>query len=435
MALSERPLRIVTTNDFYGSYYPHPTSYGRLPGAGALRQTVDRLREGGETLWIDCGDFAQGGPLAPTSAGSLGFVAARELGIDVATIGNHEFDWGESHLRRWLAETRFPCVCANYDIGLPASTVLVAGPYSVGVIALTHPALDSFHAGLSLPLSDAAAAVRREAATLRRQGAGRVIVAMHDGVDWAWTADGCLRPEPARLEEVVAAFASEVDAVLGGHTLARWVGELAGVPFVQPWAFGAEVGIVDIFPDGRVAVSAEAVTGEQEWDGVGAGLHAALKREIVGELARPLVAAPMKERSLPAAIARGMLATTGADVAIVSPAEIQTMQPPLDGAFAYLPAGPISEADVLRVIPWLDDTVCVAEVTAGEVEQIVAFIAEPASWADYGAPEVAGQLVGNSGTVVLNQWYARRVEGRLARDLAWRPVGGQRAALRHTIAS
>jgi 2',3'-cyclic-nucleotide 2'-phosphodiesterase (5'-nucleotidase family) len=71
------------------------------------------------SLWVDAVDFAQGGPLAPVSAGSFGFDAVSELGIDVATLGNHEFDWGEKHVARCGAETGFPLVVANYDIGLP----------------------------------------------------------------------------------------------------------------------------------------------------------------------------------------------------------------------------------------------------------------------------------------------------------------------------
>ena len=431
--MTNQRLRLITTNDFYGSYFAHPTSYGSLPGAGALTETVDRLREGGPALWIDCGDFAQGGPLAPSSNGGLGFVAVNELRIDVATIGNHEFDWGMPHLQRWITEIHFPLVCANADIGLPAAAILAAGPWNVGVIGLTYPLLVSFQTELRSAQPDPASIVPTEAARLRQEGADLVVVAVHDGVDWSWRQDGTIRPRPERIASLLSTFAGHADVVLGGHSLARWAGPLGGVSYVQPWAFGAEVGVADCFPDGRVEVSTVAVEGASGWKGIGAGLHGALAREVTGELTSPLVDAPMTNRSLPAAVGWGMCQVTKADLALVSPAEFQTMQPPIDGAFAYLPAGSVTEADILRVIPWQDDGIYVAEVTPDEVETLAALMAQPENWADYGPPERFGSISGRSGSVVLNGWYARRLTERLGRDLAWARAGGQRDALRAAV--
>ena len=107
-------VRILTTNDFVGSFFPQPTSYGRLPGAAALQATVDDLRtEAGGGLWIDTGDLAQGSALGALSDGVWPFLALRELSIDVAVAGNHELDWGAAHLRRWGAELPFPLLAAN----------------------------------------------------------------------------------------------------------------------------------------------------------------------------------------------------------------------------------------------------------------------------------------------------------------------------------
>jgi 2',3'-cyclic-nucleotide 2'-phosphodiesterase (5'-nucleotidase family) len=86
-------VRVLTTNDFVGSIFPQPTSYGELPGVSALQATVDDLRtEGGGGLWVDTGDFAQGSALGALSDGVWPFLALRELSIDVAVVGNHELD-------------------------------------------------------------------------------------------------------------------------------------------------------------------------------------------------------------------------------------------------------------------------------------------------------------------------------------------------------
>ena len=46
----------------------------------------------------------------------------------------------------------------------------------------------------------------------------------------------------------------------------------------------------------------------------------------------------------------------------------------MDGVFSYLPAGPVTEADVLRLYPWLDATV------AGEVEREELWKVAQTSW-------------------------------------------------------
>src|SRR5215471_7601246 len=69
-------LRIITTNDFIGPFFPQPTSFGHLPGARALAAAARQCRSEAEaSLWIDAGDLAQGAPLNPLTDGSWGFIA------------------------------------------------------------------------------------------------------------------------------------------------------------------------------------------------------------------------------------------------------------------------------------------------------------------------------------------------------------------------
>lgn len=89
MARADR-VRIVNTNDFFGSYAPMGTSYGSLPGGEGLKKTVERLREGQPTIWVDDGDSSEGGSLAPTTGGSGSFVAAAGFGIDVGVVDTHD---------------------------------------------------------------------------------------------------------------------------------------------------------------------------------------------------------------------------------------------------------------------------------------------------------------------------------------------------------
>ena len=267
--------RIVTTNDFVGSFFPQVTSYGALPGGAAMQATVDDLRtEAGGGLWIDTGDMAQGAALGAVSDGVWPFLALRELSVDVSVVGNHELDWGAAHLRRWGPELPYPLLAANLDLGLPATWARDG----VGVIGLSPPSMGEHHP--SLPARpDAAALVREHAARLRSDGARHVVLALHDGVD----ADG-----PARTEALCGALRGSVDLVLGGHTLQCWSGTLAGVPFLQPWAFGSQVGVADLHDDGRVSLRLVDPGPARPWTGAGAAAQAALEAEIVGHLDVPL---------------------------------------------------------------------------------------------------------------------------------------------------
>jgi 2',3'-cyclic-nucleotide 2'-phosphodiesterase (5'-nucleotidase family) len=45
-----------------------------------------------------------------------------KVGFDISTIGNHEFDYGESNLKEQLLQSEFEWVCANVDMnttGIP----------------------------------------------------------------------------------------------------------------------------------------------------------------------------------------------------------------------------------------------------------------------------------------------------------------------------
>jgi hypothetical protein len=325
-------VRVVTTNDFVGSFFPQPTSYGELPGAAALQATVDDLREeAGGAVWVDTGDLAQGSALGALSDGAWPFLALRELSIDVAVAGNHELDWGAGHLRRWGAELPFALLAANLPLGLPA-TWLRDG---LGVVGLSLPGMAALHPGVSARPEPAAIALEH-AAALRRQGARHVVLALHDGVD----------PGTERMEALCERLRGSVDLVLGGHTLRCHAGELAGVPFLQPWAFGSQVGVADLHDDGRVALRLVDVGPARPWPGPGAAAQAALEAEVVGRLERPLA-----DGALAAAIAEGVRrAGDGLDRVYVGGGDLWN-QPERDGVGAYLGAGDVTLAQVLRLTP------------------------------------------------------------------------------------
>lgn len=432
-------LRIVCTNDFLSSLSPSPTSYGRLPGGHALRRTVDRLREGQPTIWADAGDFSQGGPLSTTSGGVLNFRAVAGLGIEVATLGNHEFDWGLGHLAEEVATLDFPVICANVDAGVPATTLVRTEIGDVGFIGLTHPRVAAFTPFAPEANGDLARIVAHHAQTLRERGAIAVVVLFHFGVDWAVAPDGTHLPEPGPVLELTGAWADQVDAVVLGHTLGRWAEVVDGVPHAQPWAFGAEVGVIDLDLDtGRheVALAPVDAADAAAWTGPGRAAIEQAESEVVGHLARPLAIDFADDVSLADFAAEALREATGATAAVVP--VVGMHQPAIAGAMYHWPAGPVSEADLSRFWPWTEDRSLLAELTLAELETVTSFTA-PEPWLAWGTS--AGPPMSRiMQTIVVPRdyvdWATVQIGELVGRELAWRPLNVRlRDALRTRLAA
>ncbi|MGW4792507.1 metallophosphoesterase [Nonomuraea sp. NPDC004297] len=422
-------LRILATNDLLGSFHPWPTSYGRLPGGVAVRETVRELRSGAPTLWADAGDFAQGGVISTLTGGLGGFTAMDELGPDVLAAGNHEFDWGTPTARQGAALMRAPVLCANHPAsGLPATATFTVGGLAVGVVGCTTPALyDLIREQPTAPLADLGDVIRQAVRDLRGDGCDVVVAVVHDGVDWQPVPAGGARPLPARFGSAVEAWAKLVDVIVAGHTLGRWIGDLHGTPVLQPWAFGQEIGVAD-FDAGRTRPRVYAVTPTTPataapWDGHGAGLIAGARARTVGTLARPLRNQLGVDHSLPRYVADAMARANDCAGALHSAWGIATGQPPLDGVLAWLGAGEVTEADVLRLVPYLDDSVVTYELSGADVARL-------SRRADL---VIRAPVTG--GRVAMTHYAATEIAAHLNRTPAFEPAPtGVRDSLRRALA-
>lgn len=427
---SARRLRIVCTNDFLSSLSPSATSYGRLPGGRALRRTVDRLREGQPTIWADAGDFSQGGPLSTTTDGALSFRAAAELGIDVGTLGNHEFDWGLERLQQGVAEVGYPVVCANVDVGdgVPATTMIETSVGSVGFIGLTHPQLAAFTPHAPELDGDLTGLVERHALALRERGAEAVIVLFHFGVNWSTAEDGAHVPDPAPILAITREWGDLVDAVVLGHTLGRWADMVDGVPHAQPWPFGAEVGVIDLDLDYRehrvelVPVPAGDDAAAEAWTGTGCAAIELAERDVLGEIDTPLTINFGDDISLADYAAEALRDAAGATAAVVP--VVGMHQPAIEGIMYHWPAGPVTDADISRFWPWTDDRSLVATLSASECAAITAFVA-PEPWLAWGTSRLSAPA-DRPATIVVPfdyaDWATVQIAQILGHELQWRVV-------------
>ncbi|MBQ5619810.1 MAG: metallophosphoesterase, partial [Alistipes sp.] len=119
----EQTLVILSTNDMHGKIqrFPHFTT-----AVEACRDTVDRV------LLVDAGDRWTGNAYVDKVSlpGRPIVELMNEVGYDVVTLGNHEFDFGQAHLGGVLDSLcRFEVVCANVESD--TTTFAPVAPYTI----------------------------------------------------------------------------------------------------------------------------------------------------------------------------------------------------------------------------------------------------------------------------------------------------------------
>ena len=213
---------ILHTNDTHSRIDPFPEGEGRNAGvAGAARRStlINQIRaENDHVLLLDSGDIFQGTPYFNLFGGELEMKVMSQMGYDVATLGNHDFDNGTDGLVEMMPHATFEFVSANYEISDPGLaervrpyTIRELGEMRVGIFGLGidfHAlVLPELHQGVTY--TDPAGAARRVSEELRNRGCHLVICLSHLG--YRYDSD---RPSDTDL----ANLAPEVDLILGGHT-------------------------------------------------------------------------------------------------------------------------------------------------------------------------------------------------------------------------
>ncbi len=105
---AHREIVILSTNDMHASIKNFPR----------LATAVKECRDTVTTLLVDAGDRWTGNAfvdLAPEPRKPI-IDLMNELGYDVVTFGNHEFDGGSGFLRDMLSKQKFATVCANIEV-------------------------------------------------------------------------------------------------------------------------------------------------------------------------------------------------------------------------------------------------------------------------------------------------------------------------------
>ena len=175
---------ILHTNDVHGSIELY---------AKVAAMKGDYEARGAQVILADAGDYSQGTVYVSVNKGKDAVTMMNAAGYDVATIGNHEFDYGYAQLKSNLNSAAFDVVCANVlQDGSPvfdAYTMINKGGVQVAFVGLETPeaqtkANPALIQGLTFLAGDEMyAAVQTQVDAARTDGADIVIVLTHLGVD------------------------------------------------------------------------------------------------------------------------------------------------------------------------------------------------------------------------------------------------------------
>lgn len=289
-------VQLLAFNDFHGNLDPPDGANGRIGGSDAggvayLAAHLKALRAAHpNTITVSAGDNIGASPLLSGMFHDEPTIEAlSDAGLDVSTVGNHEFDEGWWELYRMqkggchpidgcqdgtpFAGARFEYLSANVLLDpravdtsklaasgwrsatslpqtlFPASTIRTIGGVRIGFIGLAlaeTPTIVSPASVRGLTFRPEAEAANEAAAALVRQGVHAIVVLIHQGGRQSGgTYDTCENPSGPILD-VVHALSPEIDVVISGHTHQAYNCRVDGRLLTSAASFGRLITEVDL---------------------------------------------------------------------------------------------------------------------------------------------------------------------------------------------
>lgn len=276
-------VQLLGVNDWHGQIDVTRKVGGQNAGgaeylAAYLKQ---REAENKNTLLIHSGDMTGGSsPASSLLMDEPTVEIMNELGFDIGTLGNHEFDRGVPELKRLLdggyheatgdfEGANFPYVAANVvykDSGknlLPAYHIEKVNGISIGFIGIVTKDIKEVVIASALEnieVTDSAKAVDKAVAELKAKGVESIVVLAHAPATSKTDGTGATGESVA----LANAIDDEVDIILGAHNHAYSDAVVDNKLIVQAYSYGTAFTDIDLVIDPKtkdiVQKSAEVVT-------------------------------------------------------------------------------------------------------------------------------------------------------------------------------
>ena len=376
-------LVILHTNDMHAQYVPQKAFWVEgdvkplVGGFGALDAYIRREREKGlPTLLMDAGDLMTGTALSDledegVKGGAL-LKMMDDMGYDIMTLGNHDFDNGQENVSKFHALVSFPIVNANLlKEGKPIAAtykILEIAGIKVGIVGLMTKYFHEVVAksrveGLELlSLPEAAKSIVREIDPLT----DLIILLSHAGVD-----------EDRELAREVPG----VDIIIGGHRHARLEEPVIenGVIIVQTGSRTSNLGKLEIVVQGDsvseykgelIPLWVDSITVAPNLANKIKGFEDEILKmygDTLATLITDLKRSSSAESNVGSWVASIIKSKTSSDFAIMNSGGIRK----------NVSAGPLTKLDIKEMLPF-ENTLVTFEVTGEELLNLIKFNTETA---------------------------------------------------------
>jgi 5'-nucleotidase len=344
-------LQLLGLSDLHGHLEPPEPGVGGVAWLGAWLDRAGASHPG-RTIRVHAGDMVGASPLISSYFRHEPTIeAVNQMGFDVGTLGNHEFDRGGADAMRMVREANYPYISANVvdaDTGkpiLPPYEVIERAGVKVGFIGVATKSspyflLDSAKRPYRwLDLSDA---VNQWVPVLRHQGVETIVVLAHAGAFQHGTkATGEIVDEAEQMDDAV-------DVIVAGHTHSRLDLDVDGKLVVGAISYGTAIGrvrmTIDRASDEVVEKSADVIPTRHDGIVPDAGLARLVARyaERLAPIADKVVGHAdhaLDKAAVDRVAADAQRAFAGAEVGFLNPGNTRS----------DIDAGPITYAEAAKV--------------------------------------------------------------------------------------
>jgi 5'-nucleotidase len=344
-------ITLLQVNDVYQFA---PVDRGTRGGLGRVVTLKKQIqKDSPHTLFLLSGDTISPSVESITQKGAQMIEAWNVAGLDYATFGNHEFDFGPEVLLERIKESRFGWVAANVIDkktgqpfgGVPPYVIREFDGVKIGIIGLVLPETKTTsRPGADVEFLNPCETANRLIPEIHSKGAQVVVALTHLSM----------------REDKEVARCSDVDVIIGGHEHTLLESAAGGAPIFKMTADARELGRIDLNisrSTGKVESidwKVIPVTSETKEDADFAPVYnkyAGLLRDLSQVIGRSTVAldarsaeSRTRETNVGNLIADAFRKATRADVALMNGGSIR--------ADSLISAGRLTKRDLLAIIPF-----------------------------------------------------------------------------------
>ena len=441
-------VKLIAMNDFHGNIETPAANNGgsvvlkdsanpagtsvRTGGAAYLATLIKQLRAtNANSIVVGAGDMVGASPVTSTLTHDESTVdILNQIGLEVTSVGNHEFDHGKDELLRLQNGGCYPggtigkdtCInggtypgakykwlsanvvdTASGNTLFPATYVKQFGKVSVGFIGLTlkgTPAVVTSTGVAGLNFLDEASTINTQAAKLKAGGVNAVVVLIHQG---GQTTASTLNDQSCPnlsgdILPIVDALGKDVDVVVSGHTHQEYVCKRNGKLLTSTGFYGSAVTDIDLtivpgsgvtavaantvpvindlnttVPTGYAILAKDAAIDSAVQSYV--SLASTLKNMVVGSITTDIKRALLSGTSTPTRdeTAEGAMGDVMADVYLSGgpQADIAFINPGgVRADLIYKNGGAVTYGDLLTVAPF-GNTLATADLTGAQIVRLL----------------------------------------------------------------